>query len=324
MKRPALFARLASVRPEASLRRQPRAKPVGCEAVCTNAGCALERAAGTFFSSFYDSAVDEFAARLARPCQKFRKGPACGNKTRPKRHLKRENAMDHALECPSERPSDRPPTSAPLRALDNAFHAQFDASRADPLPGLVEVRIDRLRRLRAAVEENEGRFEQAISADFGHRAAIETTIAETAVPLCRDQARHQTSEEMDGAAAHPHRAAIHARARNRLIPQPLGVVGIIAPWNYPLQLTLAPAIGRDRRRQPGDDQAGRADAAFLRALEGSDRAKIRCHRKLLVTGYRGRGGESVPDTALRSSDLHRLDARWAASSRRPRRRSSRR
>ena len=32
-------------------------------------------------------------------------------------------------------------------------------------------------------------------------------------------------------------------ARNRLIPQPLGVVGIIAPWNYPLQLTLAPAIG---------------------------------------------------------------------------------
>src|SRR6266567_2804001 len=32
-------------------------------------------------------------------------------------------------------------------------------------------------------------------------------------------------------------------AKNRLIPQPLGVVGIIAPWNYPLQLTLAPAVG---------------------------------------------------------------------------------
>ncbi len=31
--------------------------------------------------------------------------------------------------------------------------------------------------------------------------------------------------------------------KNRLMPQPLGVVGIIAPWNYPLQLTLAPAIG---------------------------------------------------------------------------------
>src|SRR6202022_1246854 len=32
-------------------------------------------------------------------------------------------------------------------------------------------------------------------------------------------------------------------AKNRLIPQPLGVVGIIAPWNYPLQLTLARAVG---------------------------------------------------------------------------------
>jgi coniferyl-aldehyde dehydrogenase len=32
-------------------------------------------------------------------------------------------------------------------------------------------------------------------------------------------------------------------AKNRLMPQPLGVVGIIAPWNYPLQLTLAPAVG---------------------------------------------------------------------------------
>jgi coniferyl-aldehyde dehydrogenase len=33
-----------------------------------------------------------------------------------------------------------------------------------------------------------------------------------------------------------------APAKNRLMPQPLGVVGIIAPWNYPLQLTLAPAV----------------------------------------------------------------------------------
>jgi coniferyl-aldehyde dehydrogenase len=32
-------------------------------------------------------------------------------------------------------------------------------------------------------------------------------------------------------------------AKNQLIPQPLGVVGIIAPCNYPLQLTLAPAVG---------------------------------------------------------------------------------
>jgi len=47
---------------------------------------------------------------------------------------------------------------------------------------------------------------------------------------------------MDGAAPRLHRMQFMP-ARNRLIPQPLGVVGIIAPWNYPLQLTLAPAVG---------------------------------------------------------------------------------
>ena len=99
--------------------------------------------------------------------------------------------------------------SPPLSALDDAFHAQFDASRAEPAPTLAE-RLDRLARLRAAVADNEARFEQAISADFGHRSAIETTIAETLFLLCRDQARDKTFEEMDGAAAHRDRAAIPA------------------------------------------------------------------------------------------------------------------
>ncbi|RWH30934.1 aldehyde dehydrogenase family protein, partial [Mesorhizobium sp.] len=29
--------------------------------------------------------------------------------------------------------------------------------------------------------------------------------------------------------------------RNRLLSQPLGVVGIVSPWNYPFQLAIAPA-----------------------------------------------------------------------------------
>ena len=79
---------------------------------------------------------------------------------------------------PPTGPTDVAPASTPLRALEDAFHAMVARSRAEPAPPLTE-RLDRLARLRAVVADNEERFRQAISADFGHRSAVETTIAET-------------------------------------------------------------------------------------------------------------------------------------------------
>jgi coniferyl-aldehyde dehydrogenase len=136
---------------------------------------------------------------------------------------------------------DRPPRSVPMGALEDAFQAMVTRSRTEPAPDLAG-RLDRLARLRAVVADNEERFRQAISADFGHRCAVETTIAEAM--MVYGEIRHATKHLKSWMA--PQRIATALQflpARNRLIPQPLGVVGIIAPWNYPLQLTLAPAIG---------------------------------------------------------------------------------
>src|ERR1700722_19928181 len=103
-------------------------------------------------------------------------------------------------------------------------------------------RLDKVSRLRAAVSDNEKRFEAAISADFGHRCATETAIAETLLVL--GEINHATKRLKKWMAPQRIATALQfAPARNRLMPQPLGVVGIIAPWNYPLQLTLAPAVG---------------------------------------------------------------------------------
>jgi coniferyl-aldehyde dehydrogenase len=135
---------------------------------------------------------------------------------------------------------DQPLKSPAGAALDDAFHAQFEKSRSEPAPTL-ELRLDRLARLRAVVAENEARFEQAISADFGHRSPVETAIAETLLVL--GEIRHAARHLKKWMA--PRRVATALQfmpAKNRLIPQPVGVVGIIAPWNYPLQLTLAPAV----------------------------------------------------------------------------------
>jgi coniferyl-aldehyde dehydrogenase len=149
-----------------------------------------------------------------------------------------ELSMDHQI---LDQTLDQSPTSAAQLALADAFHAMTARSRAEPAPDLAE-RLDRLARLRAVVAENEERFRQAISADFGHRCAVETNIAETMMVF--SEIRHAAKHLKAWMA--PQRVATALQflpARNRLIPQPLGVVGIIAPWNYPLQLTLAPAIG---------------------------------------------------------------------------------
>jgi coniferyl-aldehyde dehydrogenase len=135
---------------------------------------------------------------------------------------------------------DQPLKSPGQSALEDAFHRLFELSRTRPAPTLDE-RLDRLARLRAAISESEGRFEQAISADFGHRSRIETAIAETLLVL--GEIKHATKHLKKWTA--PQRVATALQfmpGKNRLIPQPVGVVGIIAPWNYPLQLTLAPAV----------------------------------------------------------------------------------
>ncbi len=86
------------------------------------------------------------------------------------------------------------------------------------------------------------RFAQAISQDFGTRSTVEVRITETM--LLRAGVRHALRHL--GAWMKPRRAPValaYRPGRARLIRQPRGVVGIISPWNYPLQLSLAPLIG---------------------------------------------------------------------------------
>ncbi len=136
---------------------------------------------------------------------------------------------------------DQPVKSPAQLALEDAFERMFELTRSAPAPTLAE-RLDRLARLRAAIQDNESRFEQAISADFGHRSRIETAIAETLLVL--GEIKHAAKHLKKWMAPQRIATALQfAPAKNRLMPQPLGVVGIIAPWNYPLQLTLAPAVG---------------------------------------------------------------------------------
>ncbi len=125
--------------------------------------------------------------------------------------------------------------------LADALAQQRAAYFKHPAPTLGERRAD-LRNLQRFVRENQDALCEAISADYGHRSRHESLLAEI-VPVVGDVDRTVAAL---GAWMKPQRRAIDhltfGLASNRVIPQPLGVVGVIVPWNFPVYLSLVPLI----------------------------------------------------------------------------------
>lgn len=105
----------------------------------------------------------------------------------------------------------------------------------------VEERRNALLKLRAALRANEGKLAQALKADL-NKAPMEAYMTETGIVLeeLRFTLRHLARWARPRAAGTP-LAQFHAKSF--VMPEPYGVALIIAPWNYPVQLSLAPLIG---------------------------------------------------------------------------------
>lgn len=129
------------------------------------------------------------------------------------------------------------PLTLDLQAL---FALQQQAFAAQSFPPEA-VRQDRLGRLGRLVQEHEQQIAEAISADFGNRSHHETAIAEIFIVLAAvAHARRHLRRWMKKRRV---RTSFHSLPGSSFIlPQPLGVAGIVSPWNYPLQLALVPAV----------------------------------------------------------------------------------
>jgi coniferyl-aldehyde dehydrogenase len=131
-------------------------------------------------------------------------------------------------------------TDLPLaERLNAALALQRAAYHAHPVPSLQERRDD-LERLRALLRDHQGPIADAISADYGHRSRHETRLAEIAPAV--DGIGHAI-KHLKSWMKPQRRSADWISfpfARNRVIPQPLGVVGVIVPWNFPVNLSFMP------------------------------------------------------------------------------------
>ena len=127
---------------------------------------------------------------------------------------------------------------SPNTDLDRIFDLQRAAYGRHPMPSADE-RIGHLEKLERALIDYQDHLAMALNADFGCRSGDESRLAEIfpSVEGIRYAAKRvkrwmKPSRRWAGLVFQP--------ARARVLYQPLGVVGIITPWNYPVYLSMGP------------------------------------------------------------------------------------
>lgn len=127
-----------------------------------------------------------------------------------------------------------------IAEMQRIFDMQKTAFRLRPSTTASE-RLALLDNLKKTLVKYQDQIAQAISDDFGHRSHHETKFAEILTSL--DNIKYysknlKTWMQPDKRHVNP----THLPAKAWVQYQPLGVIGIITPWNYPLLLAISPLI----------------------------------------------------------------------------------
>ncbi|QWD49837.1 aldehyde dehydrogenase family protein [Polynucleobacter paneuropaeus] len=126
----------------------------------------------------------------------------------------------------------------------NRFTLQLEeiktAYTAEPNPSL-EIRLERIRKIEQMIAANEDKICKALEADFGFRHPMETRLAEFGMiyQACKHTSKHLKEWMKPTQVEAP---GFLGSSQAWIETQSIGVVGILSPWNYPIQLALLPAI----------------------------------------------------------------------------------
>jgi coniferyl-aldehyde dehydrogenase len=126
----------------------------------------------------------------------------------------------------------------------NALQLQLEdlqqAFAHDPSPSFAE-RKERIERVVAMIDKYEENLCKVVHADFGNRHSVETRLTELA--MVRQAAKFTIKHLKSWMKMRDISLPMHLKPSKAWVQaQAKGVVGIISPWNYPIQLALIPAI----------------------------------------------------------------------------------
>jgi coniferyl-aldehyde dehydrogenase len=126
----------------------------------------------------------------------------------------------------------------------NALQLQLEdlqqAFAHEPSPSFTE-RKERIERVVAMIDKYEENLCKVVQADFGNRHSVETRLTELA--MVRQAAKYSIKHLKSWMKMRDISMPMHLKPSKAWVQaQPKGVVGIISPWNYPIQLALIPAI----------------------------------------------------------------------------------
>ena len=124
------------------------------------------------------------------------------------------------------------------RALDGTLALQRAAFLRDGAPSLAERRRD-LTKLKEALLARQEEFIAALDVDFGHRARQETLMLDIGSTVGAINYLHGNLRRFMRPERR-HVAVIFKPGSAKVVYQPLGVVGIVSPWNFPVSLAVTP------------------------------------------------------------------------------------
>lgn len=137
--------------------------------------------------------------------------------------------------------SVRPGTDASPADLGATLEKMRAAARKAGTPDY-DTRLEHLDKLERVLVSRKHDIVKAIAMDFGVRSKHETLIAEVMIAV--NEIKHARAHLHEWMETEPREVPwMFLPARAEVVMQPLGVVGVIAPWNYPVQLAIGPLVG---------------------------------------------------------------------------------